>query len=147
MKKIENLLSILNIPEAEKQGIIIEFEAQEEDLDVRGQIEDEKEIQNICDSYNRGNLCAWFCAKVTVKYRGYEEDDYLGGCSYSSFDEFLKTDNDYYLQMINDCIDQINKYIESENTDIQKRWNIRRAKNLIKDYDLFIVPNLKMIAL
>ena len=46
-----------------------------------------------------GNPAAWFVAKVTASCGGFEGRDYLGGCSYESFDGFTNRDG-YFPQMV-----------------------------------------------
>lgn len=56
-------------------------------------------------------LLGWFCAKVTASKQGIELGcDYLGGCSYSSTEEFLK---DAYCEgMIDQAIDEAKQAIQ-----------------------------------
>lgn len=144
MKQIPNLKSIKDIPKLEKMGVVIEFDPQEEDINIFDQFDDNDTAQEVADRYNSGNFAAWFCAHVIVKYRGFEADDYLGGCSYRSFKEFTNTDNDYYMAMINQCIDQINKDVQFANSETCKFWNIRKAKQLIAPYGLHVVSTLSI---
>jgi hypothetical protein len=145
MKTLPKLNSIKDIKRLNLLGVVIEFDPQEEDISPNDSFFDNEEwIQKITDRYNNGDLSAWFCAHVIVKYKGLEADDYLGCCSYSSFNDFLKADKDYYFDMINQCIAEINKDIIFANSETQKFWNIRKAANLIKPYGLFIVSTLNI---
>lgn len=139
MKTLPILKSIKDISEIENLGAEIEFEPQEEDM--QPDFEDEEDVKRIEREYGNGNMAAWFCAHVTVRYRGLENDDYLGGCSYNSFKEFTEMDNDYYLDMVNTTIERINSEIKAINFEIQKRWDIRKAKNMIAPYNLYIVSS------
>ena len=144
MKQLQLLNSIKDVPNLEKLGVEIEFDPQEEEISPLDIFEDATDVEMVCNDYNNGNRAAWFCAHVIVRYKGMESDDYLGCCSYSSFKEFTTADNDYYVSMINQCIQQINKEIESANFHTQRAWNIRKAKNLIAPYNLYIVSTLEV---
>lgn len=131
--------SLKDVAKLEKLGVQIEFTAENEDTQPSDLMDDQDSIDYVIEEYNSGNEAAWFCAKVEVKYRGLEETDYLGGCSYKSFNQFTSEKNGYYRDMIATCISGINKQIAEINQDIQRRWDIRRAKNLVKPYGLFVV--------
>ena len=141
MKQLPKLKSIKDIKIIENMGAEIEFDPQEEDHSPDDNYMEQGSIDYIVEQYDNGNMAAWFCAHVTVKFKGYEGEDYLGGCSYKSFKEFTTMENDYYVDMINSCIDELNKDIVSDNENTQKRWNIRKAKNLIAPYGLHIVTS------
>ncbi len=139
MKTLKEITSIKEIDILESIGAEVVFDAEECDLEP--DFEDKADIISVSERYNNGNSAAWFTAHVTVKYKGFEAEDYLGGCSYNSFKEFTNTDNDYYQDMINQCIASINRDIATENADTLKWWNIRKAKNLIAPYGLHIVTS------
>lgn len=141
MKTLPILKNIKQLHKLENLGVVIEFDPQEEDISPADHLEFEEDIKNVCDRYEGGNRSAWFCAKVTVKYRGFEEDDYLGCCSYKSFKDFTGEFKGYYLDMINQCVSRINKDIEFANGQTVKFWDIRRAKNILSKYGLYIVPS------
>lgn len=69
----------------------------------------------------------WFCAKVTVYHKGFESESYLGGCSYKSYDEFVRLKDDYFTDMVRECIDGINDQIKEKNEEIQKHWESRKV--------------------
>lgn len=150
MKTIKNIQSVSEINELEKMGVEIDFTPENEDVSPSDNMDDQEMINYVIEQYNAGNEAAWFCAKVEVKFRGIEGTDYLGCCSYGSFKEFQSDESGYYVDMINQCIDQINSDIESNNELIQKDWDIRRAKNLVKPYgyDVFqsVFPTLRKTA-
>ena len=92
----------------------VSFEALPETIRVRGnamasgddeldrQVEDE-----ILSRLESGDTFAWFTAKVTVRDdRGNEATDYLGCCTYRDADDFRM--GGYYLDMIHECIHQLN---------------------------------------
>ena len=134
MRIINKIASVAQIADLEKMGVIIEFTPENEDLEPFGYFDDDETAQEICDKYNSGSEAAWFCAKVEVSVRDISGTDYLGGCSYASFKEFQSDESGYYVDMINQCIEQINSDIEAHNFEVQKSWDIRRAVNLVKPY-------------
>jgi len=138
MKQLQNITSLNEVKKLEDLGVIIEFTPEEEEITP----DYEEEVnQAIANKYDNGNMAAWFCAKVAVQYREVEGTDYLGCCSYNSFKEFTTTDKDYYMDMINQCIDEINREVQSINFGVQRKWNIRKAKNLLAPYGLHIVSS------
>lgn len=138
MLQLQNITSLTEVEKLEDLGVIIEFTPEEEEISPDYE---EEENQAIADKYNSGNMAAWFCAKVTVQYRDLEGTDYLGCCSYNSFKEFKSEENGYYQDMINQCINEINRQVQSINFGVQRQWNIRKAKNLLAPYGLHIVSS------
>jgi uncharacterized protein (DUF2164 family) len=73
-----------------------------EDLEVRGNcsaiddITDKITEAAIIDRLERGDLAAWFCARVSCHFKGLYAETYLGGCSYNTFDEFCTNKLGYY---------------------------------------------------
>lgn len=58
---------------------------------------DEKEIKKLYRDLDNYDL-VWFCAHVFVKKAGIElGTDYLGGCLYKDYDDFVKIEKDGYL--------------------------------------------------
>lgn len=150
MKTIKNIHSVSEISDLEKMGVEIEFTPEECDTNPSDLFENEEDIKQVQNQYNSGNYAAWFCAKVEVKFKGLEFTDYLGGCSYKSFSEFQSDESGYYVDMINTCLHQINSDIEGRNEEVQKAWDIRKAKNLVKPYgyDVFqcVWPTIRKYA-
>ncbi len=136
--------SLKDVSKLKDLGVEITFDPQEEDMQPSNSMMEENCVNHVIEQYNSGNRAAWFCAHVIVKYKGMEEDDYLGGCSYKSFKEFTSEKKGYYEDMIRTCIDRINKEIEQANFETCKRWTIRKAKNLIAPYGLHIVSSLQI---
>lgn len=71
------------------------FEALEEDVEVYGNAiasgddEVDREVERlIFERLDRGDIYAWFCAKVTATWRGFEGTAYLGACSYENAEDF-----------------------------------------------------------
>lgn len=75
-----------------------EFEAEPEHISPEDLYCEQADIDWVYEQLSNGNDAAWFCAKVTAKMDGKEGTDYLGGCSYRSFKDFLEEDG-YYGDM------------------------------------------------
>jgi len=86
----------------EREGFEINFYAGEEDCHPRDLFMPE-DVDQIVNDINEGNL-VWFVAKVTASKKGIElANDYLGGCLYPSYMDFVE-DNFYYADMIDTVI-------------------------------------------
>ncbi len=57
-----------------------------------------------------GNPWAWCMAHVTVELGEFKGEDYLGGCSYRSKDEFIK--GGYYESMVFEACEELAKELE-----------------------------------
>ena len=123
---------VKQLKELEDIGADVEFEAENE-TEAPDRDMDENQLKYIREQYENGNEYAWFCAHVKVKFKGWEVDDYLGGCSYKSRKDFIENSG-YYLDMVNNCIEQINRGIEDYNNSIKRRWELRKAHNICKRY-------------
>jgi hypothetical protein len=96
---------------AKSPGIEIELIHMEEHDSPRDQLEDPETVQWVEDQIASGNEWAWFTARVKVTYKGIlEADDYLGGCSYKSKQDFMK--DGYYKDMVDTCISEINEKLK-----------------------------------
>lgn len=96
------------------------FEALNEDTGVRGNAlasgndaEDKRAEDEILERLNRGDLAAWFTAKVTASFGGIESSDHLGCCSYTSFRDFEN------CETMADMEDQALYQLASEIVDLQ----------------------------
>lgn len=141
MKLLPNVYNVEDINTLE-QFASVEFEAENEEISPEGQFDDKETANEIVKQYEDGNEAAWFSAKVTVLHKDFVETDYLGCCSYKSFKEFKN--DPYYLDMINTCVNEINRQIESINYGIKRQWDIRKAKRILAPYDL-VITDLKTI--
>jgi hypothetical protein len=85
----------IHLHEETIDGFTIRLYALDEHMHPRDSFDDSCcDIDDICDKIDRG-VYEWFCAKVTASKVGIElADDYLGGCLYESFQEFI---NDAYF--------------------------------------------------
>ena len=95
-------------------GIKIVFDAlQEEESLIFDMYSEQEDIDYVTEQYNDGNEAAWFCASVKLEFDGIESDtEYLGGCSYASFDQFTGTDNDYFDDMLLTCYNSLKAKFE-----------------------------------
>lgn len=89
---------IMNI-EKLKDLVEYKFEALPEDVDPRDMFDDDNDVSWVYDQLDIGNESAWFIAKVSCSYKGFEGVEYLGGCSYKSFADFLEEKDGYYEDM------------------------------------------------
>ena len=104
----------------ENAGIKIHFEAEEE-YDLIEQNFEWTESEQVKDDYENGNDAAWFMAKVWLSYQGIESDkDYLGQCSYQSFDDFTGLDNDYFDDMLKTCYDNLVEQFSTPRLELPK---------------------------
>ena len=57
-----------------------------------------------------GNVWAWCCVKVTAEWQGFKGTDYLGACSYESEEQFMDTEEGFYLpDMRERALDDLNE--------------------------------------
>ncbi|HTF27220.1 MAG TPA: hypothetical protein VK625_00170 [Flavitalea sp.] len=132
------------LQQLEDMGAVIEFTAEEDDITPEDSYMEKESADYVRDQYNSGNPFAWFSGKVTVTYKGMEENDYLGGCSYKSERDF-KENSGHYFDMVNTCIEAINKEIASNNEETLKRWIIRKAANLVRPFNIALVRESDLI--
>lgn len=85
----------------------------------KGHFDDPRDVQWVYDQLKRGNEAAWFIAKVTAKWGIFEGVDFLGGCSYVSFDDF-KAEDGYYPDMKAQALADLNREIALAYRDIEK---------------------------
>lgn len=104
------------------KGIEIHFKPLHEDEKPENHFDNELEshIHEIYTQLDYNNLNYWFCASVYLTYKGLESDtEYLGCCSYTSFDLFTGSNNDYFDDMLKTCLIDLKNKIESiKNTEI-----------------------------
>lgn len=92
------------------------FEAESEDIPLEGHFDsgdaeaDAEMVAELRQRLERGDIYAWFCAKVTASWKGYSASDYGGGCSYENEKDFLKCD--YYSDLKARALDSLNKEIQ-----------------------------------
>ncbi len=102
-----------DIIKAYERDYDITLEALPETIRVRGNALasgddalDKEAEDEIIARLESGDVYAWFTAKVSVRdSHGREASDYLGACSYEDGEDFKR--GGYYLDMIRECLDQI----------------------------------------
>jgi len=96
-----------------KDGFIICFEAEEEDIAMRQHFI--KECGWTTEQYEAIEDYAWFSAKVSAWRDGVELGvAYLGACCYETPEEFYTTyKDDYFADMVEDAIAEAKKRVES----------------------------------
>lgn len=125
-------------------GVEVEFSAEPEDISPSDMLDDERDVKYIEREFDRGNGYAWFCAKVTVSYKGYSADNYLGCCSYKSERDF-KENSGYYTGMIDECVIEINKAITDTNADICRRFKTRQLKAMATELGFIVIPKTAIL--
>lgn len=87
-----------------KDTLEVVFTALREEDHPASHFEDAEDINYVFLSYLHGtNNAAWFIAKVVVRPKDFDlasDAEYLGACSYKSFDEFCSP-GDYFEDMVN----------------------------------------------
>ena len=92
------------IPLFEKDGFIICFEAQEEDISMRRHFI--KECGWSESQYRQIKSYEWFCAEVSAWKDGEKlGNDYLGACCYKAAKDFYTTEG-YFPDMVGRAIEE-----------------------------------------
>jgi hypothetical protein len=91
------------------------FSPDYEDDAPRDHFDDQQVVNWVCDQIERGNLAAWFCAKVVARlsigtYYFDSEPQYLGCCSYETMAQFLE--DPYYKQLQDDALESLAQTME-----------------------------------
>lgn len=90
-----------------KDGITYKLCAEQDDISVRGNalVSGDDDVDKKCEDrilarLDDGDVWAWVSVHVTAEIEGIEVegDDYLGGCSYASYKNFIRC-NDYWIDM------------------------------------------------
>lgn len=106
---------------------IFEFIPHIEDMSFKGNCSaidketDTKTEDWIEKELNDGNQAAWFCAECRATYRGIVESDYLGACSYKSYNDFIN--DPYWQDMKQRCAELIVHTLQSHSriySELQK---------------------------
>lgn len=114
----------MRIRELQADEVVFLVNCEEEHLPIKGNasaIDEETDAANekwIIDQLNAGNEWAWCCVKVTATWRGFEGADYLGGCSYLSYEDFLK--NGAYEDMKAEALHDLNAQIANQITILKE---------------------------
>jgi hypothetical protein len=92
------------------------IECEDEDMPVRGAFasgDDEADLEDekrILAELERGNNWAWCCVHVRASWRDFHGDDYLGGCSYASQEDF-ESNGGYLDDMKANALEELNKNV------------------------------------
>jgi hypothetical protein len=98
------------VHEEDFAGFHIKLEITSEDYAPDWDFENEEDRLETLQKIENGSLL-WFVAKVSASRKGIElGSDYLGGCCYSSIQEFLQ--EGYYVDMIDSAIAEARKTLE-----------------------------------
>jgi hypothetical protein len=97
---LKSLQEAHSIPE----NLSVLFAWSYEDMPVDGAFCEDEDVQWVKDQLAEGNEAAWFCARVTVTDGDASGEDYLGGCSYRSFAEFMNP-GDCFSDMVSQAFD------------------------------------------
>lgn len=88
-------------------GFTIELSISPEDMRPDWDFETPEDEADTLEKINNGDLL-WFVARVTASRKGVVlGTDYLGGCCYSSEEEFLR--DGYYTDMIDTAVSEARK--------------------------------------
>ena len=102
-------------------GIKIHFEADQEEFNLIESSLCSTEFEQVKDDYENGNDAAWFIAIVWLSFSGVESDkDYLGQCSYASFDDFTGIDNESFDGMLKTCYDDLVEQFSTPRLELPK---------------------------
>ncbi len=112
MKTIQ--ITLPSIDEVEFQII-----AHDEHISVRGNAivsgddaYDKKVEDEIIGRLDNGDIWAWCCVEVVVKYKGMKGNDFLGACCYEDEKDFI-SQSGYYEDMKQRAYDELISEIES----------------------------------
>jgi hypothetical protein len=96
----------------DKDGFQIVFSVTHEDTHPKDLFDDTpEEMAELCEKIDNGYY-SWFVARVQAFRHGVLlADDYLGGCLYENYTDFIKQDSDYYEDMVGNVITEANKKI------------------------------------
>jgi hypothetical protein len=91
-------------------GFDIVFSVTHEDSELDWDFENEEDKQNTLRRINNGDL-VWFVARVQAFKNGIElGTDYLGGCCYDSYMQFVE-EGGYYADMVQNAVSEARETI------------------------------------
>ena len=67
-------------------------------------------VEYIREELKIGNKWVWCTIRVSIEIAGITVEEFLGGCSYKNKLDFISSD--YYLDMINTCIERLKEISE-----------------------------------
>ena len=81
-----------------------------EDLHPEDELFDAESAKWVHDQLRAGNPWAWCCVKVTAKFDRFEEDVYLGVCSYESEEDFKA--GGYFVDLCDEAFGNLQNELE-----------------------------------
>lgn len=97
-------------------GIEVCVEALEETIPPEDSFCDDEDVKFVCEGIKNGNEWAWCCVRVRVGITNefgfgidawdFYEDEYLGGCSYQSEEDFIESSG-YYRDMVDSAVERL----------------------------------------
>jgi hypothetical protein len=113
-KKIEELADTISIPEDEVEYRVF---ASMEEIAVRGNVlasgddaADKACEDEIIRRLEQGDVWAWASVNVRAIWRGFQGNDYLGGCSYKNEDDFTQPGG-YYDDMKEEALADLKRNV------------------------------------
>ncbi len=103
----------------ELTDVKISIRIEPEDLAVEDSFQFQEDIDYVHKQINSGNEWAWCTVWVVAKWEGHQGEDNLGGCSYQSEEDFRKCD--YFADMQQRALDELNEFLEGEFQSLIKR--------------------------
>lgn len=70
----------------------------------------------------------WCCVRVTAKYKSFTGDAYLGGCSYTSKDDFINNSG-YMQQLCAEALHNLNEEIQLKFKPLEDLVIIKNIEN------------------
>lgn len=101
-----------------KDDVKFTLDVEQEDLPVRGNAiesgdkEYDKQVEDeIIARLEQGDIWAWAAVKVSGSYKGLTAEEWLGGITCDDEENFLKDCADYYNNMCQTVLDNLNKQV------------------------------------
>lgn len=93
-------------------GVTYTLDLEEEDHPPEEDFEEQSQIDYVRGEIAKGNLFAFFCAKVTARAGGCEGVHYFGSCSYKDAADFCQ-EGGYWPQLKADALAELKGELES----------------------------------
>lgn len=130
LDKIQQLEDKLGNLIGHKVSILFDYEY--EDLPPEECFDDPRDVAHILDRLSRFDDSAWFIAHVTVGLEGLGDltfTEYLGGCAYDSFDEFI-LDSEPFEDMVMQAFYGLNSVVRRHIKEQEPIIETLKALNL-----------------
>mgnify|MGYP001079559253 CR=1 FL=1 len=93
--------------------------------DPSGHFDDNESLEWVIEQDRAGNEWAWCALCVQVKWAGFTGEDYLGACSYKSFEDFKSCD--YFGDMVSEAMDDLLAQIEQAGWEVEVPKDARKV--------------------